>query len=174
MAVSVRTTDSHSPERRWIESVYRDYLSDLAPGATAFPVLGEIGHRTSDLLASWFYDHNAQVVTILNDEQPVGFALVRVRHPLASAAVPSHTMAEFFVARGWRRRGIGRAAVRLIFDRFAGQWHVMEDLRNTGAVQFWRRAVREYTQGVYQERAGNGEIHQYFDSSPRRPRPLLR
>lgn len=171
MTVSVRITDSRGADRRWIEGVYREYLNDLSPeGTGVFPSLGEIGHRTSDLLASWFNDPAAQVITIANDEQPVGFALVRVRYPLAGDAPASHVMTEFFIARPWRRRGLGQAAVRLIFDRFAGQWHIKEDLRNSGAVNFWRRVVRDYTQGTYRERSGDGELHQFFDSAPRRGR----
>jgi len=171
MTVSVRTTDSRSPDRRWIESVYRDYLNDLSPAGTGvFPSLGEIGHRASDLLAGWFNDPAAQVITIASDEQPVGFALVRVRYPLVSGGTVSHVMAEFFIVRRWRRRRVGQAAVRLIFDRFAGQWHIMEDLRNTGAVTFWRQVVSDYTHGTYRERSSNGELHQFFESTPRRAR----
>ena len=169
MTVSVRRTDGSSPDRRWIESVYRDYLNDLSPDGTGvFPSLGEIGHRTSDLLASWFNDPAAQVITIVNDDQPVGFALVQVRYPLAANGIASHVMSEFFIARAWRRRGLGQAAVRLILARFAGQWHIMEDLRNAGAVNFWRRVVRDYTLGNYRERSSNGELHQYFETPQRR------
>jgi len=171
MTVSVRTTDSRGSDRRWIESVYRDYLNDLAPeGTGVFPALGEIGHRASDLLANWFNDPGAQVITIANDERPVGFALVRIRQPLDGSGSTSHLMAEFFIARPWRRRGVGQAAVRLIFDRFAGQWHIMEDMRNGGAVAFWRAVLRDYTRGAYRERGGNGELHQFFESPQRRGR----
>ena len=45
--VSVRDSRNTREDRRWIESVYRDYLNDLAPAATGiFPALGEIGHIT--------------------------------------------------------------------------------------------------------------------------------
>jgi predicted acetyltransferase len=171
MTISVRDTRTSLADRRWIESVYRDYLTDLAPlGTGTFPALGEIGHREPDLLASWFADSSAQILTILQNEQPVGFALVRVRYPLAGGNATDYTMAEFFVARPWRRHGIGQEAVRLVFDRFSGRWHIMEYLRNPGAVAFWRRVVSAYTAGRYQERSGNGEIHQYFESVARRPR----
>ena len=44
--VSVRDCRKARDDRRWIESVYRDYLNDLAPASTGiFPALGEIGHR---------------------------------------------------------------------------------------------------------------------------------
>jgi predicted acetyltransferase len=171
MTVSVRDTRGVQSDRRWIESVYRDYLTDLAPlGTGTFPALGEIGHREPDLLASWFADSSAQILTILHNDQPVGFALVRVRYPLSLGKSTDYSMAEFFVARPWRRHGVGQEAVRLIFDRFAGRWHIMEYLRNPGAVSFWRRVVAAYTAGNYQERSGNGEIHQYFESNTRRAR----
>jgi predicted acetyltransferase len=168
MTVTVRDTRSSAKDRQWMTQVYRDYLTDLAPvGTGAFPVLGEIGHREPDLLASWFADSSAQILTVLSDDQPVGFALVRVRHPLSVEQATDYTMAEFFVARQWRRRGIGQAAVRLVFDRYSGRWHIMEYTRNPGAVVFWRSVVRAYTNGQYQERAANGEVHQYFESVAR-------
>lgn len=171
MTVSVRDTRFNQSDRRWMESVYRDYLADLAPlGTGVYPALGEIGHREPDLLASWFSDSSAQVLTILQNDQPAGFALVRVRQPLWDRDAPDYSMAEFFIARRWRRQGVGQEAVRLILDRFAGRWHIMEYLRNPGAVSFWRRVVSAYTRGRYQERSGSGEIHQYFDSAAARAR----
>jgi predicted acetyltransferase len=77
-------------------------------------------------------------------------------------------MAEFFVARPWRRRGIGAQAVRLLFDRFDGRWLITEHVRNTGAVKFWRGVVAAYTRGKFQERIVNGEVQQHFESGPQR------
>jgi len=94
--------------------------------------------------------------------------MVRTSAQLSGRGSAEYSMAEFFVSRPWRRRGIGQEAVRLIFDRFAGRWHIMEYLRNPQAVAFWRRVVSEYTDGRYQERGEGGEMHQYFDSSARR------
>jgi predicted acetyltransferase len=153
--------------------VYRDYLNDLAPAATGiFPALGEVGHREPDQLQRWFDDRTAQVLTILYSEEPVGFAMVRRRSASSPTVSPpaalEFSMAEFFIARPWRRRGIGAEAVRLLFDRFAGQWLISEHVRNTTAVKFWRRVVSGYTQGKYQERVHNGEVQQHFQSGPRR------
>ena len=61
-----------------MESVYRDYLNDLSPlGTGVFPALPEFGHREPDQLGSWFADSSAHLLTILKDQQPVGFAMVR-------------------------------------------------------------------------------------------------
>jgi len=158
-------------DRRWIESVYRDYLNDLAPlGTGLFPALPEFGHREPDQLASWFADSSVHLLTVLKDDAPVGFAMVRAGQVLPGRERIDFSMAEFFIARDWRRRGVGQEAVRLILDRFSGRWHIMEYVRNATAVAFWRRVVGAYTSGQYQERGASGEIHQYFDSRERRSR----
>jgi predicted acetyltransferase len=81
-----------------------------------------------------------------------------------------YSMAEFFIARPWRRCGIGAQAVRLLLDRFTGQWLITEHLLNTAAVKFWRRVVAAYTGSKYHERIVNGEVHQRFESGSRRAR----
>jgi predicted acetyltransferase len=181
MQVSLRDSRTARNDRRWIEGVYRDYLNDLAPSSTGiFPALGEVGHREPDLLMRWYADRSAQVVTILYGEQPVGFAMVRGRSRAGtsaatgasagtSAAAPMEfSMAEFFIARSWRRRGIGSEAVRLLFDRFDGEWLISEHAQNPAAVNFWRRVVSAYTRGKYQERIVDGEVQQRFVSGAQR------
>jgi predicted acetyltransferase len=176
--VSVR--DCRDEDRRWIASVYRDYLNDLAASATGlFPALPEFGHREPDQLQTWFADANTQVLTVLYADEPVGFAKIKLlRTPAASPAkgprpegrgteAPEFSMAEFFIARAHRRRGFGAQAVRLILDRFTGGWLICELLRNEPAVHFWRRVVGAYTGGAYQEAILDGEVRQRFQSGPR-------
>ena len=173
MTVSVRDARDTEGDRLWIQSVYRDYLDDLAPaaGTGTFPALGEVGHREPDQLFRWFRDPNSFPLVILRASQPVGFALV-VRSGAAGGvgagapprAAIDYRMAEFFIARAMRRLGIGATAVRLIFSRFAGRWEITEYLRNASAVSFWRRVVASYTRGEYRERIVNGEVRQTFVS----------
>ncbi len=165
MTVSVRDARNTEGDRLWIQSVYRDYLDDLAPsvGTGTFPALGEVGHREPDLLFPWFGDPNSFPLVILRSAEPVGFALV-VRGGKAASAAVDYRMAEFFITRAMRRLGVGATAVRLIFSRFAGRWEITEYLRNTSAVSFWRRVVASYTSGNYRERIVNGEVRQTFES----------
>ena len=169
VSVSVRDARSAPADRLWIQSVYRDYLDDLNPGTGIFPALGEVGHREPDQIAHWFGDPNTYPLVIVKGSDPVGFA--RVLRAVGGGAVPriDYRMAEFFVLRTRRRLGIGQTAVQLILSRFAGRWEINEHLRNTAAVDFWRRVVASYTRGSYQERIVNGEVRQVFDSV--RPRP---
>jgi predicted acetyltransferase len=163
MAVSLRDAREHRSDRVWIERVYRDYLDDLGLLNTGvFPALGEIGHREPDLLQHWYGDPGAHLITILESMNPAGFALVtRQTH---AARTSDYRMADFFIAREARRRGVGQGAVRLICDRFAGRWEVVEYSRNPAAVAFWRKAITQYTRGNYQERVANGEVRQTFVS----------
>ena len=182
MPISVRDARLSESDRLWIEGVYRDYLDDLAPLNTGiFPVLGEVGHREPDQVAHWFADPQAHPFVIAQATERVGFALVvRAGGVAASRAPPqpiglsaspaaaaSYRMAEFFVSRPNRGRGVGQGAARLILDRFAGRWEIIEYLRNPGAVSFWRRVVSGYTQGRFEERVVNGEVRQVFESSRR-------
>ena len=173
MTVSVRDARDTEGDRLWIQSVYRDYLDDLAPaaGTGTFPALGEVGHREPDQLFRWFGDPNSFPLVILRSSVPVGFALVvrggrgaSIGSAAAARPPAEYRMAEFFITRAMRRLGIGATAVRLIFSRFAGRWEITEYLRNTGAVNFWRRVVASYTRGDYRERIVNGEVRQTFVS----------
>ena len=163
MTVSVRDARANASDREWIEKVYRDYLDDLGPLNTGiFPALGEIGHREPDQLQRWYRDPAASLLTILDDHKPAGFAMVA--RDTRTHRNSDYRMAEFFIARESRRRGVGRSAVRLILDRFAGSWEIVEYLRNPVAVSFWRRVVATYTAGQFREKVVNGEVRQTFQS----------
>jgi predicted acetyltransferase len=169
VTVSVRDARASDSDRRWIQSVYRDYLDDLAPDTGIFPVLGEVGHREPDQILRWFGDPSVFPLVILKAEEPVGFAMVARAAPSAAKPRIDYRMAEFFITRTRRRLGIGATAVQLILSRFAGRWEITEYRRNATAVSFWRKVVAAYTRGSYQERIVNGEVRQVFESGRQRP-----
>jgi predicted acetyltransferase len=172
MTVSVRDARSATADRRWIEGVYREYLDDLAPLNTGlFPVLEEVGHTESDQLMRWFGDPAAHPMLILHSGMPAGFAIVARGASRPGRSPVDYRMAEFFIARAHRRLGVGTGAVRLLLDRFAGRWEIVEMTRNPQAVAFWRRIVRDYTHGDYAERIADGEVRQTFVSGGARSNP---
>ncbi|GAC1452552.1 MAG: hypothetical protein PVSMB6_05010 [Steroidobacteraceae bacterium] len=152
-------------DRLWIQSVYRDYLDDLNPGTGLFPRLPEVGHREPDQIAHWFADPNTYPLVIVRGAEAAGFARVLRAPSIAREPRIDARRAAFVVARARRRLGVGATAAQLILSRFAGKWEIIEYLRNTGAVNFWRRVVAGYTRGAYQERIVNGEVRQVFDSA---------
>jgi predicted acetyltransferase len=54
-------------------------------------------------------------------------------------------MAEFFVVRGQRRRGIGTAVAHQVWRQFPGLWEVRVMEANTAAGRFWRHAIAQFT-----------------------------
>ncbi len=50
-------------------------------------------------------------------------------------------IAEFFVARPYRRSGIGLAAARRLIARFPGPWQITQREQNVGAIAFWHHVL---------------------------------
>jgi predicted acetyltransferase len=172
--VSVRDARNSKTDRAWITKVFREYQDDLDPASSGiFPKLFETGYNEQDPVARWFADRNAWPLVIVGETGPVGFAMVarvppQAGQPPSGQPPPDYRMGEFFIAREHRGLGLGRGAVKLILDRFAGRWEITQYLRNSGAVKFWRDVLSVYTGGRYQERIANGEVSQRFESGPRR------
>jgi predicted acetyltransferase len=83
------------------------------------------------------------------DGQLAGLVLVK-RGPEISGKESTWDMAEFFVVRGYRRRGIGTGIAHEIWRRFPGHWQVRVMESNQSARQFWAHAVSEFVgEAVY-------------------------
>ena len=78
------------------------------------------------------------------DQRIAGFALVKHGSPAAEGP-DVLDVAEFFVLRKYRGRGVGRAAAKLLWDRLPGSWTVRASGKNPEAISFWRAAVATYT-----------------------------
>jgi predicted acetyltransferase len=169
MTVSIRDARDSAVDRQWIQNAYGEYLADLTSSSMntgMFPAFGnssEFGDREPDLMARWFADDSSHPLIILQNDRPVGFALVS-RPPVNQRNDIDFRLAEFFVTASARRLGVGASAATLIFSRFAGRWEVIEFLRNTGAVAFWRAVIGKYTSGRYRESVASGEVRHVFQS----------
>jgi predicted acetyltransferase len=168
LPVSIRDVRHSKQDRQWIQSVYGEYiesLSDLNTGL--FSVIGADNPREDEIFANWFSNDQSHPLLILQGMDSVGFALVtRPRFPAAGEKAADYRMSEFFIRMRHRRSGIGRDAATLIFDRFAGDWEIVEYMRHPGSVAFWRHVVARYSAGRFTERSRNGEIQQRFASRP--------
>jgi predicted acetyltransferase len=54
-------------------------------------------------------------------------------------------VAEFFVLRGYRRRGIGTHVAHEVWKQFPGPWEVRVMDSNVGARDFWTHAISTMT-----------------------------
>ncbi len=54
-------------------------------------------------------------------------------------------IAEFFVVRGYRRRGVGTEIARKVWRRFPGRWEIRVMESNRSAQRFWEHAITGFT-----------------------------
>ena len=85
---------------------------------------------------------------ITADGRLAGFALVKA-YPIVGMDA-DYTMAEFFVMRKYRKRGVGRQAAFQLFERFPGKWQLKYYQDNKASAGFWNRIVGEYTGRAYE------------------------
>lgn len=81
------------------------------------------------------------------DQRVAGFILARRGSPVVEDPNVLD-IAEYFVLRGFRRCGVGRAAAKLLWDELKGAWTVRAASVNPEAVAFWRSVAGAYTNGA--------------------------
>jgi predicted acetyltransferase len=77
-------------------------------------------------------------------------------------------VAEFFVVRKYRRRGVGRRAAIAVFERIPGVWEVPVRAANAAAHAFWRAAIEAAVGAAYdlvQHEAWPGSIFRFTAGS---------
>lgn len=99
--------------------------------------LGPDGRFEYRDLPLYWTDPNRHPFLVKLDRKLAGFVLVN--RPAA------WDMAEFFIVRGYRRRGIGAEVAHQVWKRFPGPWEVRVMDSNQPALRFWERAIHSYT-----------------------------
>lgn len=116
-----------------------------------------------DRLDYYWIEQGRYPLWVKVDDKLAGFVLVRAATasaPDALGETTGHTIAEFFVMRKYRRRGVGQRTAWQVFDRFPGRWSVDQMAVNQPAIDFWRKVIDAYTGGDYRElrHAGDGPV----------------
>ncbi len=77
------------------------------------------------------------------DGKEAGFVFIK---QIPSSAFEGYIwdMAEFFVLRSQRRRGIGVRLAHLVFQRFPGSWQVRVMESNSAAFAFWQKVIAAF------------------------------
>ncbi|MDO9336007.1 MAG: GNAT family N-acetyltransferase [Caulobacter sp.] len=142
MTVVVRPAAAH--ERPLIEGLLQFYTYDFSEfepaGSDRFDVRDD-GLFEAYPLDPYWRDEGYWPLLIEVDGKAAGFALIN-RESHRGAANDAH-MGEFFVARKFRKAGVGTQALAQIFGRHPGLWEIAIVERNAAAKLFWPRAIRE-------------------------------
>ena len=106
--------------------------------------IGEDGRFGYASLPLYWTEPSRHPFLIRIDNQLAGFALVKQGSELTGNQ-QAWDMAEFFILRGHRRRGIGSHAAHQVWNRFPGPWEVRIMQANTSALHFWAKSVAAFT-----------------------------
>lgn len=145
-------------DRPILENLYQFYLYDYTDFET-WDVEATGRYDLSDVDDCWV-NPDRFTYLIWVDGALAGFVLIDLLREKGLIE-----MTEFFVMRKYRRRGVGAAVARQMFDRFRGRWRVAELDRNVSAQRFWRRVIGEYTGSQFEDRQDRRGPVQFFDNS---------
>lgn len=142
MEKSVELVRASDAQREVVARLMQFYIYDftelLAP--EKIPPLLEQG-RFDDYpgLDAYWSDPDRAAWIIRADGDLAGFALINKHGHLGRPV--DFNMAEFFVARPFRRRGVARAAFHRLLQLHPGQWELAIGAYNKPAQVFWPRAI---------------------------------
>ena len=140
-AKSVSVRAASSSERRSIESLVQFYSYEFI--RTEPPCSTRVDDQDCyppfvDLDRYWRIE-GFHPLLIRVGEGLAGFALVNT-HSRSGKKV-DFNMADFFIAREHRGRGVGTEAVRLVMAQYAGRWEIAAAEHNVAARMFWSRTL---------------------------------
>ena len=96
----------------------------------------------------YWEDENSFPFIVRYQNEMVGFVIVDKK---GCSAEIDFNMAQFFISRKFKGKGIGRYVALQCFDRFRGVWEVMVMPGNEGAYRFWRATIKKYTNNMFTE-----------------------
>lgn len=82
------------------------------------------------------------------ENELAGFAIVDKK---GSEPNVDFNMAQFFVTRKFKNKGIGHYVAAQCFKKFPGDWEVMVMPGNEGAYRFWRSAIKQCSRSNFTE-----------------------
>ncbi len=154
----VKVTPATEAERPLIEGLFQFYAYDFSemepPNSSDFEFDEQGQFGAYEDMADYWREPDRWPLLIRIDGRLAGFALIN-NHSHHGGRV-ERNMAEFFVARKFRRGGVASEAVRQILARYPGRWEVAVVERNTAALAFWPRAIAA-TPGVWDLNRNEGD-----------------
>lgn len=96
----------------------------------------------------YFEDEHCSPFLIRYQNELAGFAIVDKK---GTDSAVDFNMAQFFILRTYKRKGLGKYAAFYCFNHFPGEWEIMVMPGNEGAYRFWRSIIKEYTNNIFKE-----------------------
>ena len=110
-------------------------------------------------LDDYWNDEKRFPYIIQKDKKYIGFVLVRF---IETDQRNYFSIAEFFIMKKYRRKGIGKSVAYQIFTLHKGAWEIFQKANNKPAQLFWKKIIDEYADGNFTEGFENGKCLQNF------------
>jgi len=110
--------------------------------------INEYGYFGYPHIDAYWNEEGRYPYFIRADGKLAGFVLVRSCCEYNDLSEP-YNIAEFFVMKKYRKKGVGKYAAKKIFDKFSGGWEISVWSNNRIAQCFWKSVVDEYVKGKY-------------------------
>ena len=86
---------------------------------------------------------------LVKSDSIIGFALINKHFRFNSDGL---AVADFYLQKGYARKGNGRKLAEHVFAQFPGNWEVAVSSKNISAQKFWKQVISSYTCGKFREK----------------------
>lgn len=100
----------------------------------------------------YWEDKNSYPFLVRYKNEIAGFVIVDKK---GSSPDVDFNMAQFYILRKFKNKGIGRYVAQACFKQFPGIWEVMIMPGNEGAYRFWKVVIKHYTNNNFTEYTNN-------------------
>ncbi len=112
--------------------------------------IGPIGLYDYPYLDHYWVETGRAPFLVRVDGKLAGFVLIS-RYNYLTGLKDAWVMAEFFIMRKYRLRGVGEQVAHWIFDHHPGAWQVSQIPENQAAISFWHKVIGRYTHDNFEE-----------------------
>ncbi len=102
------------------------------------------GYYGYDELPIYWEDPNKHPYLVWVNNKLAGFVLIQKGSPI-KADPDIWDVAEFFIMRKFRKKGIGQVVALQIWKRLSGTWQVRVWDNNIAAHSFWDKAIKKFS-----------------------------
>jgi len=147
-------------EKNILGNLLEKYLYEFSQyEGMAFNEAGLFGYQYLD---NYWTEAKRAAYFIRVDGRLAGFVMIYLHGECRQRPI-DWSVAEFFVAYPYRRKGVGAAVMEKIFAQYKGDWQIKYHPKNTGSTAFWQTVAERAASGGV-ELVEGGEP--YDDGSP--------
>lgn len=140
--------------------LYTYELSFFEDETTNFQLLDTGLYAMSNYIELYWREENRHPYILKCNGDLAGFVLERFNEE------NMNEIAEFFVLNKYRKLGAGTFMAKEMFRRYKGKWEIRTLLKNKRAQEFWRKVVKDASNGNYEEHLirDNSRYAFYFEN----------